>query len=145
MDRFVVYTDISPGYVVYDTLSESVAAVYHHHYRDAERAAERMNGQPFHLGSRPDGALARTATAPAPRYVVRPGFRDYQWIVLDQWTLEIVWGPTRNMRAEERLVAGFSNEHLTGGIATIEQDAAIAGRDYANGRAPGVRPGGSWR
>lgn len=42
MDRYAVYPDISPGYVVLDTLSETVVALYHDR-RDAERAARRLN------------------------------------------------------------------------------------------------------
>jgi len=42
MDRYAVYPDISPGYVVVDTLSETVIALYHDR-RNAERAARRLN------------------------------------------------------------------------------------------------------
>ena len=37
MDRYAVYRDISPGYVVFDTLSDTVVALYHDR-REAERA-----------------------------------------------------------------------------------------------------------
>jgi len=46
MDRYAVYRDISPGYVVFDTLSDTVVALYHDR-RDAERAARRLNAPPF--------------------------------------------------------------------------------------------------
>jgi hypothetical protein len=45
MDRYAVYPDISPGYVVVDTLSETVVALYHDR-RIAERAARRLNAPP---------------------------------------------------------------------------------------------------
>ena len=46
MDRYAVQPDISPGYVVFDTLSERVVALYHD-LRIAERAARRLNDPPF--------------------------------------------------------------------------------------------------
>jgi len=45
MDRHAVYRDISPGYVVFDTLSDSVVAL-NHDRRDAERAARRDETHP---------------------------------------------------------------------------------------------------
>ena len=42
MDRYAVYPDISPGYVVLDTLSERIVALYRD-VRTAERAARRLN------------------------------------------------------------------------------------------------------
>lgn len=46
MERFAVYADISPGYVVFDTLSERVVALYSD-VRVAERAAQRLNELPL--------------------------------------------------------------------------------------------------
>jgi hypothetical protein len=46
MERFAVYADISPGYVVFDTLSERVVALYSD-LRLAERAARRLNELPL--------------------------------------------------------------------------------------------------
>jgi len=37
MDRYAVYRDISPGYVGFDMLSDTLVALYHDR-RDAERA-----------------------------------------------------------------------------------------------------------
>ena len=42
MKRYAVYPDISRGYVVFDTLSETVVALYHVR-GNAERAARRLN------------------------------------------------------------------------------------------------------
>jgi hypothetical protein len=46
MDRYAVYPDISPGFVVVDTLSETVIALYRHR-RHAERAARLLNERPI--------------------------------------------------------------------------------------------------
>jgi hypothetical protein len=46
MDSHAVYRDISPGYVVFDTLSDTVVALYHDR-RDTERAARRLNAPPL--------------------------------------------------------------------------------------------------
>jgi hypothetical protein len=46
MNRYVIYRDISPGYVVVDTLTDRVVALYNNRAL-AERAAERLNAVPF--------------------------------------------------------------------------------------------------
>ncbi len=46
MNRYAVHPDISPGYVIFDTLSEQVVALYHD-LRTAERAARRLNDVPL--------------------------------------------------------------------------------------------------
>jgi hypothetical protein len=46
IDRYAVYPDISPGYVVVDTLSETVVALYPDR-QNAERAARRLNEPRF--------------------------------------------------------------------------------------------------
>jgi hypothetical protein len=46
MERYAVYPDISPGYVVVDTLSETVVALYRDR-RTAEGAARRLNDRPI--------------------------------------------------------------------------------------------------
>ena len=58
MDRYAVYPDISPSYVVVDTLSERIVALYRD-VANAERAARRLNVPPL-TGSRvhPVGADA---------------------------------------------------------------------------------------
>jgi hypothetical protein len=60
MDRYAVYPDISPGYVVFDTLSERIVALYRD-VANAERAARRLNAPPL-TGSRvrPIGADAES-------------------------------------------------------------------------------------
>jgi hypothetical protein len=60
MDRYAVYPDISPGYVVLDTLSERIVALYRD-VRTAQRAARRLNA-PAPVGSRvrPVGENAET-------------------------------------------------------------------------------------
>ena len=52
MDRYAVYFDISPGYVIIDTLS-TVVALYHDH-RNAERAARRLNEPRFTASRAPE-------------------------------------------------------------------------------------------
>ena len=126
MDRFVVYTDISLGYVVYDTLNETVVVVFRHYDR-AERAAARMNGGPRHTGPRSRRALARTVTAPTPRYVVRPGFHNLECVVVARWTLEIVWGPRPDIRAADAVAAKYSDEPLIRGLTAFGEGAHTAG------------------
>jgi len=108
MDRFAVYRDISPSYVLFDRRTESVVAVFVNR-GDAERTARRLNDRPPRLASRPLRALARRVTDPTTRYAVRPAFHDFERVVVDEWTDKIVWGPRLDMRAAERVAARLNN------------------------------------
>ena len=68
MKRFAIYRDISPTYVLFDDVTESVVADFVDH-GDAERAAQRLNHQL--------PRIAGSVTCPTPRYGVRPGFNHF--------------------------------------------------------------------
>jgi hypothetical protein len=108
MNRFAVYRDISPTYVLFYRLTEQVVGVFVNE-RDAERAAQRLNDQPPRLAPRPVRTLAMRVGRPIPRYSVQPGFYDFERVVVDQWTENIVWGPRLDMRAAERVAASLNN------------------------------------
>jgi hypothetical protein len=108
MDRFAVYRDISPTYVLFDRRTDSVVALFVSR-DDAERTARRLNDRPPRLASLPLRALARRVTDPTTRFVVRPAFHDFERIVVDQWTDKIVWGPSLDMRVAERVAASLNN------------------------------------
>ena len=105
MDRFAVYRDISPTYVLCDRRTDSVVALFVK-LGDAERTARRLNDRPPRPASL--RALARRVTDPTTRYVVQPAFHDFERIVVDQWTGKIVWGPKLDMRAAERVAASWN-------------------------------------
>ena len=88
MDRFAVYRDISPTYVLCDRRTDSVVALFVN-LGDAERTARRLNDRPPRPASL--RALARRVTDPTTRYVVQSAFHDFERIVVDQWTGKIVW------------------------------------------------------
>jgi hypothetical protein len=118
MDRFAVYRDIRPGYVLFDRLSETVVGLFQDS-REAERAAWDLNHRPASeqayarlgptAGVDPTGAMSSAQ----PRYVVRPGFRNFERVVVDQWTEKIVWGPRLDMRAAERKAARLNSTPAT--------------------------------
>jgi hypothetical protein len=110
--RFAVYRDISPTYVLYDRVTDDVVALFVDH-RNAERTAERLNEQP----PRRARAALRSVNPPKPRYAVRPGLHDFERIVVDQWTQKIVWGPSHDMRAAERVAVTWNKQPITGGGA----------------------------
>ena len=132
MDRYAVNRDISPGYVLFDRLSETVVALFQD-TRDAERAVWELNHRPAsaqpHARLGPAAGMGQTdaLSGPNPRYVVRPGFRDFERVVVDQWTERIVWGPRLDMRAAERKAARLNSAAGTGrGPAGGETDGGRA-------------------